>query len=260
LRAWAFADLQTPVIAKRQVRGTVNAKTNEFMYLRVMSVSLLNAPLASGASCLVAIREAISVSSQMGECFRRSPIPAGPHTFFRIRGPQVSRPRFLGDRAHLDTAPHATTPTIASYMAADFFILAAVPEHFAIYSLKAALDDIRTAKRRGNSRLELLGVVLSCVNKRYRTAQLLAPRTSRKRLRRKVGGLSSLKFDTEISRDEAIPQCQQKGQSIFQMEPAHKVAEEYRQLAREVESRISEFRYDAGPTRIGRHRGRGGGE
>src|SRR5262249_49243395 len=58
--------------------------------------------------------------------------------------------RGLYDYIFLDTAPHATTPTIASYMAADFFILAAVPEHFAIDGLKAALDDIRTAKKRGN--------------------------------------------------------------------------------------------------------------
>src|SRR5262249_44459335 len=138
----------------------------------------------------------------------------------------------------LQPAPHATAPTVASYMAADFFILAAVPEHFAIDGLKAALDDIRTAKRRGNSRLELLGVVLSCVNKRYRTAQLLTGYVEKTFT---PEGGRSLKFDTEISRAVAIPQAQQQGQSIFQMEPAHKVADEYRQLAREVESRIKEF-------------------
>src|SRR5262249_32690405 len=142
------------------------------------------------------------------------------------------------DYIFLDTAPHATTPTIASYMAADFFILAAVPEHFAIDGLKAALDDIRIAKKRGNSRLELLGVVLSCVNKRYRTAQLLTGYVEKTFT---PEGGRSLKFDTEISRAVAIPQAQQQGQSIFQMEPAHKVADEYRQLAREVESRIKEF-------------------
>jgi chromosome partitioning protein len=124
-------------------------------------------------------------------------------------------------------------------MAADFFILAAVPEHFAIDGLKAALDDIRTAKKRGNSRLELLGVVLSCVNRRYRTAQLLTGYIQKTFT---PEGGQSLKFDTEISRAVAIPQCQQKGQSIFQMDPGHKVAEEYRQLAREVESRIRESR------------------
>ena len=146
--------------------------------------------------------------------------------------------RGLYDYIFLDTAPHATTPTIASYMAADYFILAALPEHFAIDGLKAALDDIRTAKRRGNGRLELLGVVLSCVNKRYRTARLLAGYVQKTFT---PEGGKSLKFDTEISRAVAIPQCQQDGQSIFQMEPAHKVAEEYRRLAREVESRIKEF-------------------
>jgi chromosome partitioning protein len=146
--------------------------------------------------------------------------------------------RGLYDYIFLDTAPHATTPTIASYMAADFFILAAIPEHFAIDGLKAALDDIRTAQRRGNSELELLGVVLSCVNKRYRTAQLLTGYVARTFT---PEGERSLKFDTEISRAVAIPQAQQQGKSIFQMEPGHKVAEEYRQLAREIETRIARF-------------------
>ncbi len=146
--------------------------------------------------------------------------------------------RGLYDYIFLDTAPHATTPTIASYMAADFFILAAVPEHFAIDGLKAALDDIRTAQRRGNEDLELLGVVLSCVNKRYRTAQLLTGYVERTFT---PEGERSLKFDTEISRAVAVPHAQQQGKSIFQVEPSHKVAEEYRQLAREVEARIAEF-------------------
>lgn len=142
--------------------------------------------------------------------------------------------RGLYDYNFLDTAPHATTPTIASYMAADFFILAAVPEHFAIDGLRAALDDIRTAQRRGNANLELLGVVLSCVNKRYRTAQLLTGYVQRTFT---PEGERSLKFDTEVSRAVAIPQAQQQGKSIFQMEPSHKLAEKYR----EVEARIAEF-------------------
>ncbi len=146
--------------------------------------------------------------------------------------------RGIYDYIFLDTAPHATTPTIASYIVADYFILAAVPEHFAIDGLKAALDDIRTAQRRGNSNLELLGVVLSCVNKRYRTAQLLTGYVQRTFT---PEGERSLKFDTEISRAVAIPQSQQQGKSIFQMEPGHKVTEEYRQLAREVEARIALF-------------------
>jgi chromosome partitioning protein len=162
----------------------------------------------------------------------------------------VKELRGLYDYIFLDTAPHATTPTIASYMAADFFILAAVPEHFAIDGLKAALNDIRTAQKRGNGDLELLGVVLSCVNKRYRTAQLLTGYVERTFT---PEGERSLKFDTEVSRAVAIPQAQQQGKSIFQMEPGHKVAEEYRQLAREVEARIAEFaaKKAAGPAAAG---------
>ncbi len=120
-------------------------------------------------------------------------------------------------------------------MAADFFILAAIPEHFAIDGLKAALNDITNAQKRGNRDLKLLGVVLSCVNKRYRTAQLLTGYVQKTFT---PEGGQSLKFHTEISRAVVIPQAQQLGKTVFDVDPSHKVAEEYRQLAREVEQRV----------------------
>src|SRR5215467_15460396 len=70
------------------------------------------------------------------------------------------------DYIFLDTAPNATTPTIAAYKAADWFILSALPETFAIAGLNDALADIDKARRRGNRNLRLLGVVVSCTDKR----------------------------------------------------------------------------------------------
>jgi chromosome partitioning protein len=45
-----------------------------------------------------------------------------------------------------DTAPNATIPTIAAYKSADYFLLSAVPESFAIDGLGTALQDIATVK------------------------------------------------------------------------------------------------------------------
>lgn len=140
------------------------------------------------------------------------------------------------DYVFFDTAPNAGILTIATYLSVGWFILAAIPEHLAIDGLKAALDDIRNAQKRGNSDVALLGVVLSCVNKRYRTAQLLSKVVQDTFT--PAEGEHSLKFDTEISRSVVIPQAQARGATIFEIDPAHVVAEQYRSLAREVEQRL----------------------
>ena len=55
------------------------------------------------------------------------------------------------DYIFLDTAPNLTTPTIAAYKAADFFLLSAMPETFAIQGLSAALQDIKSVRERGGN-------------------------------------------------------------------------------------------------------------
>ena len=50
-----------------------------------------------------------------------------------------------------------------------------------------------------------------------------------------------LKFKTEIGRSIVIPEAQKLGQTIFQTEPRHKITEQYRELAREIEKRFSEL-------------------
>jgi chromosome partitioning protein len=65
------------------------------------------------------------------------------------------------DYIFLETAPNATLPTLAAYMNADYFVLSAMPDPFAIAGLNDALRDIMDAKQRGNTNLVLLGVVPS---------------------------------------------------------------------------------------------------
>ena len=139
------------------------------------------------------------------------------------------------DYIFLDTAPNATTPTIAAYKAAELFILSAMPDPFAIAGLNDALADIQDAQRHGNPHIRLLGVILSGVDKRTRLAstlneyveQIFAP-----------DGRRSAKFKTTISRSTVIPQAQKLGKTLFQTHPTHAVTEQYRALAREVETRL----------------------
>ncbi len=148
----------------------------------------------------------------------------------------IRRLRGLYDYIFLDTAPNATTPTIAAYKSADWFILSALPETFAIAGLNDALADIDKARRRGNRELRLLGVVVSCTDKRttlsnqlsYYVEKIFGP-----------DGQKSAKFTTTISRAVVIPKAQKVGKTIFQTNSTHKVTDEYRSLAREIEDRLA---------------------
>ncbi len=144
--------------------------------------------------------------------------------------------RGLYDYIFLDTAPNATTPTIASYLAADYFILSAMPDPFAIAGLNDALSDISDAQMRGNPRLRLLGVVLSGVDKRTSLANSLSDFVDRTF---RIGGASeSMKFVTTIGRSTVIPQTQKVGRTLFETHSTHKVTDEYRNLAAEIEQRL----------------------
>jgi chromosome partitioning protein len=140
------------------------------------------------------------------------------------------------DYIFLDTAPNATTPTIAAYKAAQWFILAAMPDPFAIAGLNDALSDIQSAQQNGNPSLRVLGVVLSGVDgRRTRLATALIEYVQNQFA---INATRSAKFDTTISRSTVVPEAQKEGKTIFQTVPNHKVCEQYRSLAKEIEIRL----------------------
>jgi chromosome partitioning protein len=148
----------------------------------------------------------------------------------------IRRLRGIYDYIFLDTAPNATTPTIAAYKSADWFILSALPETFAIAGLNDALADIDKARRRGNRELRLLGVVVSCTDKRTTLSSQLSNYVEKIF---RPDGQKSAKFTTTISRAVVIPKAQKVGKTIFQTNSTHKVTDEYRSLAREIEERLA---------------------
>lgn len=140
------------------------------------------------------------------------------------------------DYIFLDTAPNATTPTIAAYKAAHYFILAAMPDPFAVAGLNDALTDIQGAQQNGNSGLRVLGVILSGVDgRRTRLANTLIEYVEKQFA---TGEGKTAKFDTTISRSTVVPEAQKDGKTIFQTAPNHKLTEQYRALAREIEARL----------------------
>lgn len=152
------------------------------------------------------------------------------------------------DYIFLDTAPNATVPTIAAYKAANWFILAAMPDPLAITGLNDALTDIAGAQQNGNPDLRILGVVLSGVDgRRTRLATTLIDYVERLFA---IDNSRSAKFDATISRSVAVPEAQKVGKTVFQTNATHKVCEQYRALARELEQRLGNAWFQEQPAPV----------
>jgi chromosome partitioning protein len=155
-----------------------------------------------------------------------------------LKGPLDSL-RGKYDYIFLDTAPNATLPTLAAYMNADYFILSAMPDPFAIAGLNDALRDIMDARARGNPGLVLLGVVISGVDKRTSLANSLSDFVEKSF--RAGENAESIKFKATIGRSTVIPQTQKVGKTLFETHSTHKVTDEYRALAHEIEERLTKL-------------------
>ena len=152
--------------------------------------------------------------------------------------PHVEELKALGryDYIIIDTGPQASPTTRSAYMVSDYFILSLVPEKLAVDSLPDALEDIANARRPGrNPNLHLLGLILSCMDRRVTLAKRYEDAITE---RFRQANQEPVKFKTTIGRAAAIDRAAHRGQTLLQSEPSHKVSEQYRNLAREVEQRI----------------------
>ncbi len=142
------------------------------------------------------------------------------------------RPNY--DFIFLDTAPNASAPTVASYRSADWFILSTEPAKLSVEGLTDALMDIQAVREQGNSGLRLLGVIMCKVRAGTRIAS-----TYMDRIKREFAAAGELgAFDTPIAMATAIENASDQGKTLFQTDPQHKVADEYRALAQEVLKRL----------------------
>jgi chromosome partitioning protein len=137
------------------------------------------------------------------------------------------------DFIFLDTPPSAgATTTVAAYSAADWFLLSAFPHPLSVGGLNEAFKDIADVRLRRNPGLEVLGVVLTCVDTRTSLAVEVEQLVTRE--------LPGRAFRTKITQATAIPKCSGRGKTLFQVEAFadHKVTEQYRSLAAELEERV----------------------
>ncbi len=140
------------------------------------------------------------------------------------------------DYIFLDTPPQITKTTVPAYKAADFVLLSALPTHLSTEGLAEALQDVVSARRYGNGKLQIIGVIVSAVRRPLtRLATQLVEYVKTKVVTE--DGVA-LKFATDVSLSVAIQDAEKHHQTIFQFAPDSAPAEQYRAIARELEARI----------------------
>ena len=142
---------------------------------------------------------------------------------------ELARPDY--DFIFLDTPPSAgATTTVAAYSIADWFLLSAFPHPLSVGGLNEAFKDIADVRMRRNPGLEVLGVVLTCVDTRTSLAAEVEELVARE--------LPGRAFRTKITQATAVPKCSGGGKTLFQIDAYadHKVTGQYRCLAAEVEA------------------------
>ena len=137
------------------------------------------------------------------------------------------------DYIFLDTPPSAPLPIVLAYMAADYFVLVAIPEGLAVRGLAEAISDITEAREHGNAKLQILGVVLGAVEKRHRLSRELTAYVDKE--------FKDERLYPDIPRTTAMPTAQTLGKSLFDTEPNHPVANSFRELATSFEARVEKL-------------------
>jgi chromosome partitioning protein len=143
----------------------------------------------------------------------------------------LARPDY--DFIWLDTPPHAAaTTTVAAYSSAEWFLISAFPHPLSLHGINEALKEIADVRRLRNPDLEILGVLLTCVDTRTRLATDIE-----ELIQDQLPGRGFRTFTTQAT---AVNKASEKGKTLFQV-PAyarHKVTLAYRNLAIEIEHRV----------------------
>lgn len=137
----------------------------------------------------------------------------------------------------LDSPPLVTKTTYPAYKAADYAIFCAQLEKLAVDALEAAMKLVASVKKHGNSRLMLLGVLVSMTPQPFTRLARHFLNVIDQTVRDEEG--NSLRFDVSIHRHVAIQEAATAKQTLFQYDPAHKAVEQYRLLVNQIEQRIA---------------------
>jgi chromosome partitioning protein len=139
------------------------------------------------------------------------------------------------DYVLLDTSPSAGfATTVAAYSAAEWFLLTAFPHPLSLAGLSEAFRDIADVRRLRNPSLEILGVLLTNVDRRAKRMQSQIELA----IDQAVPGR---RFQTSISQAVAFPDASGRGCTVFQLPSGSGglSATQFLDVAWEVENRVA---------------------
>jgi len=145
----------------------------------------------------------------------------------------IAEARLRYDFVFLDTSPSAAfTTTVAAYCTAEWFLLSSFPQPLSLAGLTEAFNDIADVRKHRNPRLEVIGVVFTCIDRRA------------KRLRSRIEAvvkeaLPRRQFENSISQGVILPEVSDDGKTLFQLPDFQTIpiAREYLRLSLELEHR-----------------------
>lgn len=149
------------------------------------------------------------------------------------------------DYVLLDSAPLVTKTTFPAYKVADYVVLSTQLEKLSFERMESAMRLMSSAQRHGNSRLALLGIVVT-----------MAPQPTTRLAMHYLNQIdntylaednTSVRFEAIIHRNVAIQEAATAKQTLFEYYPGHRVVQSYRSLAGEIEERIQRREFKAAP-------------
>ena len=146
---------------------------------------------------------------------------------------EIKEAKDVFDFIIVDCPPSLGMLTINALSAAQRLIIPIQSEFYALEGLSKIIDSMNMVKKRLNSELDILGVLLTMYDKRTALAQQVADQVE-EYFGKKI-------FETKIPRTVRISEAPGFGQPITEYDPSGKGAKAYRKLANEVVDRYKKL-------------------
>ena len=143
--------------------------------------------------------------------------------------------RKIYDYIILDTSPLVTSTTAPAFGAADYLIIPTQLEKLSVERISAAMLRARSARKYGNPKLDILGIIISMAPKPF--TQLAKHHVTVMDKSHRFDNGDILRFHSILTRAVALPESQERKQTLFDYQPIHPLVDVFRALAKEVEER-----------------------
>jgi chromosome partitioning protein len=131
----------------------------------------------------------------------------------------------------IDCPPSLGLLTVNSLVAADFVVIPVQSEYYALEGLGQLLNTINLVKKKINSKLDILGIIITMYDARTNLAKDVAKELS--------DNFGDKVFNTIIPRNIRLSEAPSHGKTISEYDPTSQGAISYQSLAKELLKRVS---------------------